>query len=474
MDFAFDEPKAILSKSVLMLERMIDRLEQVDESQFPTTSSEEASDLLVGLLKALQEPANLAPMAPAVLYNKLFAMEALADKICRSSTDRISWPLVSYCDDIWNRLFGMDGPSLFYSLTSVHNYTVFRFSDHIGSHLDGVLPKSRIEKLTQGRKVYCLELPSSEDANLPLYANIGHEFGHAVFDHHRAEVVPRLAEAIRPLFTIIIEELKKHGDSQSSQRFRHVPTILKKFGTEIFCDIVGAHLMGPAFFLSLFEMSWGESDRSAWAISLSPDENATRAYPSFPFRLGLIRRWADVESFCSIATDGLSDLHTSPTTDITSTLVHSPTDHSADTIRIQPRRDDDAMAISDAMNRHLADLKSALDRFASDCDALVKQWYPEPTPSVKPAEVVELLRRLERHILPNIVPNDSLLGKCAPFPAILIASALFRLQLLTRKDSGTVAREADIVERLTAKALEVTYVHCEYEKSPLGNRGVMG
>jgi len=247
MDFAADEPRVILSKSVTMIERTIDRLDQVDELQFPTSSSTHARDLLLNSLKTLLEPANLEPMAPAVLYNKLFSLQELAETVCRSSTDRISWPLVSYCDDMWKGLFRADGPSLFYSLTSKHNYTIFRFSDRIKSCLDVLLPKSRVASLLDGHELYCLELPSSEDANLPLYANIGHEFGHAVFDHHRTELLKILMERIRPLLKAANEDLQEEPDpSQATRRFRHVPTVLMKLGTELFCDLVGARLMGAS------------------------------------------------------------------------------------------------------------------------------------------------------------------------------------------------------------------------------------
>jgi len=140
-----------------------------------------------------------------------------------------------------------------------------------------------------------------------------------------------------------------------------------------------------------------------------------------------------------------------------------PVEHSADKIRIQPPSSNDATAISDVLESHFSEMKEALKGFAADCDEPVKRWCDETTPSVDSATVAELLHRLENHILPNIVRNETLLGKCAPFPAILIASALFRLQLLAREDSGNAAREIAIIERLTAKALEVTYVHRGYK-----------
>ena len=201
MNLVVDESKAILFKAVSLIEKTIDKLKRVDTFQFPTPSSEDALDLLLGVFEAIRKPINFGSVAPAVLYRKLFSLQALVESICCSLTDCISWPLVSYCDDVWKRLFKINTPQLFYSLTSAHNYTISRFSEQVASCLDGVLAKSQADELIKGRKIYCLELPSSEDANLPLYANIGHEFGHAVFDHHQTQILQILFEKRNPFLT---------------------------------------------------------------------------------------------------------------------------------------------------------------------------------------------------------------------------------------------------------------------------------
>jgi hypothetical protein len=469
MNLAADESKAILFKSISLIEKTIDRLERVDELQFPTLSSTHARQLLLKALNAVRSPENLEPMAPAVLYKNLFPLQEVAEVVIRSSTDHISWPLVSYCDDIWNRIFKTNGPSLFYSLTTVHNYRVFSFSNLVHKHLNGVLAEPQTKKLIDGRELYCLELPSSEDANLPLYANIGHEFGHAVFNHRSSEILKILEEKTQPLRTAVLEELKRQDAGLVERRFRHVPTVLKKLGAELFCDIVGARLMGPAFLLSLFEMSWGQDDKFAWIVKLSSDENLTSAYPSFPFRLGLIKRWLDVGSFCSEAEREFAELNMASRKSA-GVLNDLPVDDQTDTVHVRPNSDENANAVRKALTMHLADLKRALTEFAAECDTLVKRWWPDDAPMADAATVAKLLRRLEHHILPNIVPqDDSLLGTRAPFPAILIASALHRLQLLTRGDvdidkATEMSRQIGIVERLTAKALEVTYVQCKYSQ----------
>ena len=468
MDLAADEPSAILSKSVSLIKKTINRLVQVDESQFPTLSSKEGRGLLLDALSALLDPPNLVPISPAVLYNRLFSLQELTETICQSSTDRISWPLVSYCDEMWRNLLGTDGPGLFYSLTRAHNYTIFRFSERLRNYLRGLLPQSQIDRLLNGRDLYCLELPSSEDANLPLYANIGHEFGHAVYELHYAEIQPTLRQRISGLLTVIHNDLQELDSLQAPRRFRRMLWVLSKFAAELFCDLVGSLLMGPAFFLSLFEMSWGNDDRHAWTVWLPPDEKSIRAYPSFPFRLDCIRRWAGLDSFCSNAKKDFARLNVTSAQELAAPLETVPVEHAADVVRVRPTAEGDADALSRVLGTHLVELKRGLEGFAENCVALVGKWWPVAQPFGDSAAVAELLHRLEHRILPNIVPEpESLLGKCAAFAAILNASALFRLRLLTKGDARgaeKLAREIGVAERLTAKALEVTFVQIEYSK----------
>jgi hypothetical protein len=458
MNLVVDESKAILFKAVSLVEKTIDKLRRVDTLQFPTSSSEDARDLLLAVFEAIREPISLDSVAPAVLYRRLFSLQALVDSVCRSSTDCISWPLVSYCDDVWKRLFNANPSQLFYSLTAAHNYTIYRFSEQVASCLNGVLARAQVDELIKGRKIYCLELPSSEDANLPLYANIGHEFGHAVFDHHQTEILQILAGKRKAFFDAVLEELKEQDAGQVPQRFRSVPTIFKKSGEEVFCDLIAARLMGPAFLLSLAEMSWGDDNKSTWTVSVSTDDKFTRTHPSFSFRVDLIEQWVKFNAFCSAI----------PKDYAACILKPSSVENSADVVRGRLHSDNGNVfgAISEAIEKHLDDLKQALREFITECSTNVNRWCPEDVSAPESTAVTKLLERLENKILPNIEPDSSLLGRCASFPAILIASALYRLRLLAEGNVEpiSVSRQTDTVERLTAKAMEVTYVQRDYAK----------
>jgi hypothetical protein len=82
-------------------------------------------------------------------------------------------------------------------------------------------------------------------------------------------------------------------------------------------------------------------------------------------------------------------------------------------------------------------------------------------------DAAELLLRLENNIPPNIIPDNTLLGRPAKFTAILNSSALFRLDLLTNGgtgDDGERLTKTEVVERLTAKAFEATFIQREFNK----------
>jgi hypothetical protein len=465
MDFAADEEDAILSKCFTLIDKTEAKLQQLDTLQFPTESSETALQLLKDVLEAVKSPANVAPMNPPVLYKFLLSAQHHLHTIEQSSTEQISWPLVRYCDAIWEKFFGTDGPQIFYSVTPAHNYSIRRFSAVLEHQLQGVLPKVQIEKLIDQRDVYLLQLASIEDYNLPLYAIIGHEFGHAVYNDHESELLTVLSTHFAALLPIIYTELQHADPTQANRRFRRTVAAICGVANELFSDLVGAVLMGPAFLLSLYEMSWGQ-EKDAWTVSLSPNADEIIAYPSFSFRLHCINRAADTDGFCDDAKREFSKLEDTLLVSLAECLKTIPLDHIGDKINVLPSTDGDAQKIGDVLNSHLDAIKTGLEAFLVDSEILVRQWCNMPEPSVSAQDVADLLLRLHHKILPNVTPDGTRLGRRATFAAILNASALFRLHLLVNEidaDPKELFRETGIVERLTAKAFEVSFIQREFE-----------
>ncbi|MEO8495012.1 MAG: hypothetical protein ABI614_08070 [Planctomycetota bacterium] len=349
-------------------------------------------------------------MDPAVLYNRLFSFHELTELLERSSTDHISWPLVSYCDDIWNSFFGSDGPKIFYSVTSVHNYSILPFSKLLTFYVRDLLPSAVIDALTADRELYCLQLASSEDANLPLYANIGHEFGHAIFDHREAELVALLNSKLASLLPQLDKELQGIDASQSARRYRRMAVALVNIAQELFCDLIGGILMGSAFFLSLYEISWGQN-KAGWNISLSPNDGYIRAYPSFHFRLHCLKHSAKVDEFCNETGKELARLNIPALKELADSLATIPVFHDTDGLNVFPTSDSDSGPIGKVIRMYLPDIKKALAEYTEACDGLVRKWYSLPIPSSLHHDVAELIQRLEHKILPSIIPDGTLLGK---------------------------------------------------------------
>lgn len=476
MDFSKTEGNAVLSKSLALIARTTLNLKQLDRSRFPSENTEAGRELLIDCLKHLADPSNYKQMSPVVLYERLFAIEKTATILERSSTDRISWPLVGYCDEIWSTLFGASGPKIFYSLTPDHNYSILPFSKLLESILNGILPQSAIQDLTGARDIYCLQLASSEDANLALYANIGHEFGHAVHDLRRSDILKSLDANLSDFLADIDKDLHTIDPAQSTRRFQRMSFAILGLARELFCDFIGAMLMGPAFFLSLFEMTWGQA-KNAWNVTLSPNLQGIRAYPSFNFRLSNIQKWTKIEQFCEDAQKPFGHLTSVNPKGLANSLKSVPTDHTIDGISVWPTNDDDAQSISSVLQPRLDMLKQGLTEHMEDCAASMGTWFPDLSSThVSADDIAALLLRFEHDLPPNIIPDDSdlLLGKPASFSAILNSSALFRLQLLSSGDSADVGqrlKKTAIVERLTAKAFETTYVQKDYNLWKINNAG---
>ncbi|HUN53577.1 MAG TPA: hypothetical protein VMU29_00310 [Smithella sp.] len=473
MDFSKDETKAISSKCLSLIARTIKILNRIDESNFPTLTTKDAVSLLQKALKWLENPSNLESIDPVVLYNRLFAMQKFVEIVEDSSSDRISWPLVSYCDDIWKKLFPGGESKIFYSITSQHNYFISPYSDGLAIAMNGLMPLSEIKNITDNN-IYCLQLASTEDANLQLYANIGHEFGHAIFYNREKELIQSLDSNFTNLMHNISSDVSSKDAANAVRIMIRILYVINKIATELFCDLVGIRLMGPAFFLSFYELSWGQ-DNSVWNIMLSPDNNMISAYPSFHFRLDCLFTFGDIDNFCNDAKKDFTTEKCLSSDVLAGCLMTIPRDHTSDKIAVYPRDDQYGPTIESTLTKHLTDIKKALIAFLKEADKLMFSWYPNVIISkLDTAGIAKLLLRLNHDIPPNIIPDTSLLGIPASFQAVLNASALYRINLLVNKEGKNVSDLAHCMgklERLTAKSFEVTYIQQKYIEWENNRRG---
>ena len=463
------EDSLVFSKSLALIEKTRRRVLQIDSANFPTSSSCEAVALLVESLDALANKALWPAMSPEALYSTLIQIQGLVEEVEASTSDHISWPLVSYCDHIWKLLFPNDHIRIFYSLTAAHNYMISSFTHRLAHRLHHVLPKAEVDRILGKPTLYCLQLASLEDDNLPLYANIGHEFGHALYWSEEKTLLPLLNDECKLVFESIYKHLQQTEPLLASKRIQRIGWIIVSLATELFCDLVGAHIAGPAFLLSLQEMGWG-TNQEIWSATLVPKDEAIRAYPSFKFRLDAVKKTVGIDVFGKNVRRVFQELFDDPLKDLSEYLSGIETNHLADRVRVlaSPDSDIDRKAIEAALAANLDGLKKSLDGFLARCK---KEFIPSCQQRagfvpVSDDDVSQLLRRLAHDILPNIIPDGSLLGTPATFATILNAAALYRANLLLKRDAskGTeeIYRELQKLERLTTKAFEVSYIQKQF------------
>lgn len=250
-------------------------------------------------------------------------------------------------------------------------------------------------------------------------------------------------------------------ESQANRRLKRVILIIVSITKELFCDLVGIRLMGPAFLFSLYELSWGQ-DKSIWATVLSPDDNQTRAYPSFHFRLGCLFRFGKIDEFCDNAQRDFATVGCALKDTLPDCLRTITKDHSSDKLGVWPRDDIDKSVIEKVLGDNFGSMKTAIEAYLDEADKLIALWYASILPKIDTMEIAHLLLRFQHKIPPNIIPSTTLLGQPANFQAVLNASALYRTYLLANSNFVDLAQQMGVVERLTAKSFEVTYIQQKF------------
>ncbi len=467
---SFDPDSLVFAKSLALIQKTKKRVAQVDGSEFPTTSSEVARNLLLETLNTTAEKSFLSAMNPETLYSSLIHIQGLVEQIEASNSAHISWPLVSCCDHIWKQFYPRGEAQIFYSVMTEHNYGIASFSSRLERLIEKILPPSQIDKVLKGQKLYCLQLASLEDENLPLYANIGHEFGHALYWSNENVILQLLAQECDAVFKLITAELNKLDAALAHKRQIKTVWIIRAIATELFCDLIGFLISGPAFLLSLHEMAWGV-DQGTWSARLTPTAANIRAYPSFRFRLHCLRNLDRTTLFETETKKIFKNLEKKMLPEMASYISTISINHSSDRVEVSAFSDpdNDRLVIESAISTHLKQLKSALEKFITRCwnEFLEADMKDKQFPAVSTEHVFQLLRRLEKDILPNIIPDNTLLGVPASFSSILNASAIYRIHVLSTTDPGSgpnsIYHDIQKVERLTAKAMEVSYIQMEFK-----------
>lgn len=452
------EEKPLKAKVLSLIEKTRNRLNQLDQKKFPSHTTEDARRLVVGILDTLSESRSFEP--PILFYRVLLDMQSFVDNIESSTIDHISWPIVSYCDEIWKSIFKTNDQKIFYSLTRDHNYYLSPFSDRLKNVLSvsSVISSSQINEIFSGKYIYCLNLASLEKDNLPLYALIGHEFGHAVFRYNNEDIIKKWNRHS----TDLINRLEMDGFPDGIIDI--IKAIIHSYSVEIFSDLIGTLMTGPAFLLAFNELTWGKA-KSSWSIRFPLSGNTP--YPSHDFRLELIKSHIDIDKIINKMKDISPSKDSGPiehSINIINKYIESIPSSEEDIINVGPASFSDREIIKKIITDNLKEIKRILQSFIADSKTEFNLIY-QP---IDGRNVAELLRRFIHRILPNIVPDSTLLGKPAEFQDILNACTIHRYIFLhtVTVDSGSqsINKEIQMIERLTEKSLEVSFVQKKYKK----------
>ena len=291
-------------------------------------------------------------------------------------------------------------PIVFYSVTEDHNYRLYPFTESLVVNLRDVLTESRIKEIIGGRTLYCLELASAEDFNLPLYANIGHELGHAILAENLESFQKHLMSNCEPWFTEAVEQItaRKLESNVKQRAVNAIKNVFQTTAAEMFCDFIATQIMGPAFYLSLYEVSWGQ-DKAAVHIKVPTDgaghiiSKLVYAYPSFNLRLSSVAKWASVAGFFSKAEEMTSHLKTDNLrTSIKRLIELSKHDDTSDYCFTSGRNDESAI-VPVIVKKNLKEMKIALASAVTSFK--FSSASPRPTFSEKCIieDVVSLLKR---------------------------------------------------------------------------------
>lgn len=455
------------SKACILGYRVINRLDSLYPGSFPTRQTGTACSFLKETIKAILDSPNLEDKDSVDVHGFVTSVHQIVEWLEESCNGRISWPATYFCDDIWAKLFPSGSPKLFYVHAPEYNYFVQPFAAAVVHELENVLDETAGDVLEKKYPLWTLASPSIEDRNLPLYANIVHEFGHVLFHDIVSDLEALWASSFESINAKLAATFGIKPTLDDTRKGQRVEYILRALAQEAFSDLLATLVMGPAFYLSLYETLW-PSERSVWTADLTETVWDISAHPAPSFRLATIWRKANVETFIRnvltrVATDGTDTI--APVIRAFELPIHTL---EPGRFVAAPEDDIDEPFISKLLTQHVKEIGGSLSQFTDGVEKLLRGRYTSVIVTINAEDVCSLIERLQNRVTPNIIPNDTLLGRPAGIAEILAAAAAYRLHFLTTRTrplSQMDVQDLDRIERLTAKAIESTFIQMRYNEA---------
>jgi len=270
---------------------------------FPTPTPQKLCALIRHTVKMIEDHLNETPADQ--LGNVSLFLCSTAEHLRyveRSRTAHTPWSMIQATEHFLKQQVGEDSHFIIRPQWSYNYSLVGEFVAHYQTSVQSMawIPARKWEdglaaiQLTDN-KIYCIAFPRVGRLDALLHANWGHELGHIIaarwvhakfgqiWNGVEDGVKKRIGESIRKSLPASIEEelFKDLIVEQSISDMANTTMEVARHGlTELICDAIGVHLLGPGALAACLEFSAG----------LSLDENPLqcRNYPPWRYRLHLM------------------------------------------------------------------------------------------------------------------------------------------------------------------------------------------
>lgn len=280
------------------IERLAAKFEYAGD--FPTDTPVSLSRLIKNTAHVLVD--HLPTTPPDQLMHVNLLLCSIAEHLRFVDRSRIAntpWSMIQYTEEFLERQTGASNEFIIRPQWAYNYSLIGEFVEVYRTEIDPLdwIPTATWKSSLCGlgdQKIYCLGFPRIERLNCLLHANWGHEIGHIfakqwidnnfaqMWSSEQTQIKNRIEQEIRrnlpsgddTLFgNIFIQEMVADKANDAMQ-------VAKDGLTELICDAIGIHLLGPAALAAAIEFS----------APLSIDENPLSCdmYPPWRYRIRLM------------------------------------------------------------------------------------------------------------------------------------------------------------------------------------------
>jgi hypothetical protein len=280
-----------------VIKRLAAKLEYI--GGFPTETPCKLSQLIGHSADIISQ--NLETTPADQLMNVNFLLCSIAEHlrfVDRSRVANTPWSMIQGAEQFLKRQAGASSDFIIRPQWSYNYNLLGEFIEAYRTNMEALtwIPIADWETLIGGlaqQKIYCLSFPRIERLNCLLHANWGHEIGHIIAQEWIKTNFAQLWRAEETQIKNAIERAIRQNPPPVEPLFRE--TIIRQIVaeeaniameaakqgfTEIICDAVGVHLLGPAALAAATEFS----------APLSMDESPLTCdmYPPWRYRIRLM------------------------------------------------------------------------------------------------------------------------------------------------------------------------------------------